>query len=249
VDANPNCPACGGSGRDPEYTDVFNQRPCLRCWFGLDEPQRTAVIETTASQWVSAAPDDPATLRAQLAEARAKVERVTRERDEAQWALQQYEMNRAEILYEDTQRARDMHRRAQAAESMACKALRHGRAYAIRQGESQYWEAFHRHSAERHFAHLSNKLLRAYERAEKAERVTDAAEARARGLVDLVRELVDALPPCSYCDRPATRAHGRGTARFCDVHGPDVPEYPRAGALREAEAALREAGGEGTEGQ
>jgi hypothetical protein len=86
-------------------------------------------------------------------------------------------MNRAEILYEDTQRARDMHRRAQAAESMACKALRHGRAYAIRQGESQYWEAFHRHSDEARHASMSNKLLRAYERAESAERERDEARA------------------------------------------------------------------------
>jgi hypothetical protein len=233
--------------------------------------------------------DGTATLRAQLAEARAEADRLRRERDEAQWALQQYEMNRTEILYEDTQRARDMHRRAQAAESLVCRVLRHGRAYAIRQGESMYWRAFFEREGKEAYAALSNEYLRAVDRAEQAERERDearaelaaergrreaaervqgnlraaldrdmerysalyekkdSAEARARGLAATLRALVDSLPRCDFCDRLATRAWKRGDWRYCDAHGKDVvPEYPRAKALREAQAALAAAeGGEG----
>lgn len=68
-----------------------------------------------------------------------------------------------------------------------------------------------------------------------------AAEAKARALVD-------ALPKCDECGEPATRAWGRGGARYCDVHGKDihgraacvdVPEYPRAAPLRALVAILR----------
>jgi chromosome segregation ATPase len=135
VDANPNCPACGGSGRDPEYTDVFNQRPCLRCWFGLDEPQRTAVIETTASQWVSAAPDDPATLRAQLAEARAEVERVTRERDEAR-----AELAKTRDALRAMGEAVEAERAEARAELAAERARRDEKAEAVTAGVLDFWE-------------------------------------------------------------------------------------------------------------
>lgn len=51
-------------------------------------------------------------------------------------------------------------------------------------------------------------------------------------------DLVAALPKCDQCARPATRAHGRGSFRFCDVHGEGVPDYPRAEPLRRAVALL-----------
>lgn len=46
------------------------------------------------------------------------------------------------------------------------------------------------------------------------------------------KALVDSLPKCDRCTKPATRAYGRGGERFCDEHGEDVPEYPRAAPLR-----------------
>ena len=54
--------------------------------------------------------------------------------------------------------------------------------------------------------------------------------------VAVLRDLVDALPKCSYpeCTEPATRAWERGGLRWCDDHGAHVPEYPRAEPLRRA---------------
>jgi len=83
-----------------------------------------------------------------------------------------------------------------------------------------------------------------------------------------LRNLVATLPKCDECARPAARAFRRGSSRWCDVHRVrhqcedywpwcpavrgdgaahrcgmvDAPEYPRAGALREAEALLERAG-------
>jgi hypothetical protein len=60
-------------------------------------------------------------------------------------------------------------------------------------------------------------------------------------------DLVAALPKCSYCDKPATRAFRRGAARYCDDHkavvetGNEAPEYSRAVPLREAVKLLAEA--------
>lgn len=61
----------------------------------------------------------------------------------------------------------------------------------------------------------------------------------------LLKDLVEALPKCEDCSRPATRAYQRGSFRWCDEHGVydagrlmPVPEYPRAPALRAAVAAL-----------
>jgi hypothetical protein len=57
-------------------------------------------------------------------------------------------------------------------------------------------------------------------------------------LVDATRRLIAALPKCDACGAPATRAHRRGEARFCDHCGPEVREYPRAQPLRDTIAAL-----------
>ncbi len=50
----------------------------------------------------------------------------------------------------------------------------------------------------------------------------------------ILRELVTTLPKCSFCEAVATKAHGRGGDRYCDTCGQDVPDYPRAPALRKA---------------
>jgi hypothetical protein len=69
-----------------------------------------------------------------------------------------------------------------------------------------------------------------------AQGVLVGALYRARAVL---RELVDALPRCDHCHAPATRAHGRGGARYCDEHAPaGCPPYPRAEPLRRALAAL-----------
>lgn len=78
----------------------------------------------------------------------------------------------------------------------------------------------------------------------------------------VLKKLVDSLPRCDgvvprtfeeqlfpkklfdgdkeKCTKPATRAHGRGGQRFCDEHSHGAPDYPRAEALREAIALLKE---------
>ncbi len=62
-----------------------------------------------------------------------------------------------------------------------------------------------------------------------------------------LRDLVAALPRCSYCEKAATRAFRRGALRYCDDHkavaetGNEAPEYPRAAPLREAVKLLAEA--------
>lgn len=66
------------------------------------------------------------------------------------------------------------------------------------------------------------------------------------GLEKAARALVEALPRCDdldnercRCTRPATKAYGRGTTRYCDEHAPiDCPDYPRAAVLRELLAVL-----------
>jgi hypothetical protein len=73
-----------------------------------------------------------------------------------------------------------------------------------------------------------------------------AERARSAELCEALRALVESLPKCDvHIDRPATRAHERGGARYCDECGtrnPDmqnaVPEYPRAVSLRAAVALL-----------
>lgn len=52
------------------------------------------------------------------------------------------------------------------------------------------------------------------------------------------KRLVATLPKCDQCDAPATKAFARGEARYCDVHGPNVRDYPRAQPLRDVIAAL-----------
>lgn len=62
-----------------------------------------------------------------------------------------------------------------------------------------------------------------------------------------LRKLVESLPKCDECSKPATRAFERGAGRWCDDHksvifgqntrriySEDAPDYPRAEALREA---------------
>jgi hypothetical protein len=57
-------------------------------------------------------------------------------------------------------------------------------------------------------------------------------------------DLVAALPKCGImvdghqCGNQATRSWERGRTRYCDEHGPLVPEYPRAAPLRRAIALL-----------
>jgi hypothetical protein len=56
-----------------------------------------------------------------------------------------------------------------------------------------------------------------------------------------VRELLDNLPKCVECQRPATCAYELTQKRFCDDHAPDeCPEYPRANAMRKIMKRLDE---------
>lgn len=57
-------------------------------------------------------------------------------------------------------------------------------------------------------------------------------------LASVARGLLDALPRCSHCAEPATRAFERGADRFCDTHGGDAPEYPRAPWVRRLQMLL-----------
>lgn len=51
----------------------------------------------------------------------------------------------------------------------------------------------------------------------------------------VLRELINTLPKCDKCTNPATKANGRGGARWCDICAPvNTPDYPRATALRKA---------------
>ncbi len=61
-------------------------------------------------------------------------------------------------------------------------------------------------------------------------------------IASLAMALIARLPMCDQCGSPATRAWKRGEARFCDTHGPDVPEYPRAVVLRALIKALEDLG-------
>jgi hypothetical protein len=72
-----------------------------------------------------------------------------------------------------------------------------------------------------------------------------AAEMLADEAIAVLRALVDSLPKCTgvvdgdpTCARVATRAWQRGGTRYCDKHGPNVPEYPRAQPMRDALALL-----------
>jgi hypothetical protein len=122
-------------------------------------------------------------------------------------------------------------------------------AYVEAEGERAHFATYHRGAAAKWGEGLDgrDRALRETHAALSAERAradaADAAEARARGLAATLRALVDSLPKCADCDRPATRAWHRGADRYCDEHGTPVPEYPRAEALRKAQAALAAAEG------
>jgi hypothetical protein len=67
--------------------------------------------------------------------------------------------------------------------------------------------------------------------------------------LDVLRQLVDALPKCYECGKPATR-HGPNAEKWCDrcdEHGCDPfrspTDYRRAAPLREAIALLERHGG------
>ncbi len=56
----------------------------------------------------------------------------------------------------------------------------------------------------------------------------------------VLHKLVESLPRCGECRKPATRAFKRGENRWCDEHAPaGCPDYPRAKALRDAQAVER----------
>jgi hypothetical protein len=65
---------------------------------------------------------------------------------------------------------------------------------------------------------------------------------QAEEAIELMRELLAVLPRCDECREPATRANGRGRERYCDRHGGELPDYPRAKALRRAQAFLLRVG-------
>lgn len=58
----------------------------------------------------------------------------------------------------------------------------------------------------------------------------------------LLDALVESLPKCDHCNRPATKAIMRGGGRWCDEHGPFDADYPRAAPLRAIEEARRKRG-------
>jgi hypothetical protein len=76
----------------------------------------------------------------------------------------------------------------------------------------------------------------------------DEARIKATELGDILRDLVYTLPRCdNHPDRPATRAWVRGAGRYCDECGTKVGmlpvhEYPRAAAVRKAQALLEKEG-------
>jgi hypothetical protein len=84
-------------------------------------------------------------------------------------------------------------------------------------------------------------------------RERDAALDRLLAIEREARALLEALPKCDVCGKPATRAWERGKGRWCDEHAPSAPahtetslrlgvpdrsvlmkatEYPRAAPLR-----------------
>jgi hypothetical protein len=68
----------------------------------------------------------------------------------------------------------------------------------------------------------------------------DEARLKATEASVILRELVNTLPRCKECGKPATRARYLGSGPpCCDEHGVDAPEYPRGAAVRKA-IALRE---------
>jgi hypothetical protein len=75
----------------------------------------------------------------------------------------------------------------------------------------------------------------------------EALTAELTALLADAQGLVDALPKCDDCLRPATRAYFRGGGRYCDEHGTapgsrfscDAPEYPRAAPEYPRAAPLR----------
>jgi hypothetical protein len=66
-----------------------------------------------------------------------------------------------------------------------------------------------------------------------------AAKAETAKLRELATALIDALPKCDECSKPATRAFRRGEGRWCDACGFVAPEYPRAAPLRALMAEIR----------
>lgn len=76
----------------------------------------------------------------------------------------------------------------------------------------------------------------------------EAVKGALEALEQAARELLAALPKCTFCERVATRAWVRGAERYCDEHGriatgPDVPEYPRAVPMRKLAALVGNGGG------
>ena len=69
-----------------------------------------------------------------------------------------------------------------------------------------------------------------------------AADDKTRRAREALRALVESLPRCSAaCTAPATHAHVRGGARWCEKHAPpDCPPYPRYRAVTAALALLAE---------
>jgi len=74
--------------------------------------------------------------------------------------------------------------------------------------------------------------------------------ARLEAVAEASARLVATLPKCDMidsetghrCTAPATRSRARGVTRYCDRHGSagQVPEYPRAAAVRDTLAALED---------
>lgn len=51
--------------------------------------------------------------------------------------------------------------------------------------------------------------------------------------------LIQSLPRCDQCTRPATHAYRRGEARYCQTHRPaDCPPYPRTEHLERLQEVI-----------
>ena len=85
---------------------------------------------------------------------------------------------------------------------------------------------------------LANAAYAIDDQAMRLGRQLDEADDRTKVAVEALRTLVETLPRCDNCDAPATKAHGRCGPRWCDRHGGETPDLPRAAALRRAHKVL-----------
>lgn len=104
------------------------------------------------------------------------------------------------------------------------------------------WETRHRPDKRAELAQKEQSI--AVKKVNELTAAFDAATDRIRRQATALQTLIDSLPKCQVCDRPATRAFSLDPMfRYCDEHGirpqnaliaGDAPDLPYAAALRVA---------------